>query len=263
LKISIVSTVKNILSDHINNKTNLSMKIFLIQVKGGVGKSYVSKLLSLKADKEKVKTYFIDCDNASATTTKFFKGIETRKSPNILFKSENLLGVDKKIDRTKFDTFLSMIEKLENVVVDFGAASSEQLLYYIQEESKNGILETFEEIGVNFFLLMAGGGSIKESVEVALELKKIPGIEEIVTVVANEFQGGVNGKSVKEYTDADVQITNLHEDANSEAQKEWNNLMNSGVVYSDVLSMTVIRRRRVLSYLDSIFAQVDLANEHA
>jgi cellulose biosynthesis protein BcsQ len=82
------------------------MKIFIIQSKGGVGKSYLTKLLSLKADSDQIKTYFIDCDNASASTTKFFKGIEDRKSPYILFKSENLLGSDKKIDRTKFDTFL-------------------------------------------------------------------------------------------------------------------------------------------------------------
>jgi hypothetical protein len=239
------------------------MKIFIIQSKGGVGKSYLTKLLSLKADKEQAKTYFIDCDNASASTTKFFRGIDERKSSYILFKSENLLGADKKIDRTKFDTFLSVVEKLENVIVDFGAASSEQLLYYIQEESKNGILETLQEIGVNIFLLVAGGGSIKESVEFALELKKINGIEEMVTVVANEYLGGVSGKNVQSYTSAEIQINSLHEDPNSEAQKEWNDLMNSGVVYSDILSMTVIRKRRVLAYLDSIFTQIDAVNEHA
>ena len=232
------------------------MKIFILQSKGGVGKSYVTKLLSLKADKHKEKTYFIDADNASASTTKFFNGIEKKKSPYILFKSENLLGSDKKIDRTKFDTFLEVVEKLENVVVDFGAASSEQLLYYIQEEAKNDIIETLEEIGINFFLVVAGGGSVKESAEFALELKNIDGIEKLVTVVANEYLGGVNGGSVKEYTRADIQITSLHDDANSEAQKEWNDLMNSGVVYSDIESMTVIRRKRITSYLDSIFNQI-------
>lgn len=239
------------------------MKIFIIQSKGGVGKSYLTKLLSLKADKDLAKTYFIDCDNASASTTKFFRGIDERKSPYILFKSENLLGSDKKIDRTKFDTFLSVVEKLDNVVVDFGAASSEQLLYYIQEESKNGIIETLHEIGVSIFLIVAGGGSIKESVEFAIELEKINGINDFVTIVANEYLGGVNGKSVQAYTKADIQITSLHEDPNSEAQKEWNELMNTGIVYSEILSMTVIRKRRVLAYLDSIFTQIESTNEHA
>ena len=239
------------------------MKVFLLNSKGGVGKSYSAKILSLKADKEQSKTYFIDCDNASASTTKFFKGIEERKSPYILFKSENLMGSDKKIDRTKFDTFLSTIEKLENVCVDFGAASSEQVLFYMQEEFENGILDTLNDLGVTIFLVVAGGGSIKESIEFVLELKKIPGIEKIVRVIANEYHGGVNGKSVQSYTNADIQINSLHKDINSEAQREWNDLMNSGVVYSDIMAMTLIRKRRIVSYLDSIFTQIDAANEHA
>lgn len=234
------------------------MKIFIIQSKGGVGKSYLTKLMSLKADKEKLKTYFIDCDNASASTTKFFKSIEEKKSSHILFKSENLLGSDKKIDRTKFDSFLDTVQKLDNVVVDFGAASSEQLLYYIQEESKNGIIETLDEIGVKLFLVIAGGGSIKESIDFALDLRKIEHIGTLVKIVANEYLGGVSGQTVKEYTKADIQITSLHEDTNSEAQQEWNELLNSGIVYSDIQSMSMIRRKRILSYLDSIFNQINL-----
>lgn len=232
------------------------MKIFLVQSKGGVGKSYVTKLLSLMADKEQTKTFFIDADNASASMTKFFQGIEARKSPYIFYKSENLLGTDKKIDRTKFDNLLAQIEKLENVVVDFGAASSEQLLYYIQEEQKNDILGVIKDLGIQFYLVLAGGGSIKESVEYAQEMKKIKGIEKIVRVVANEYHGGVNGKSVKEYANGDIQITSLHEDANSEGQREWNEAMNTGVVYSDIEAMTLIRKKRIVSYLDSIFSQL-------
>ncbi len=235
------------------------MKIFIIQSKGGVGKSYLTKLMSLKADKEQTRTYFIDCDNASASTTKFFKSIEERKSKHILFKSENLLGADKKIDRTKFDSFLDAVQKLDNVVVDFGAASSEQLLYYIQEESKNGIIETLNEIGVKLFLVFAGGGSIKESLDFALDLKKIDGIGTLVKVVANEYLGGVNGQSVKDYCNSEIQLISLHEDINSEAQQEWNNLLNSGIVFSEIQSMSVIRKKRILSYLDSIFNQI---NQH-
>jgi hypothetical protein len=237
--------------------------IWLCQEKGGVGKSYTSKVLSLKADRDKTRTYFVDCDNASASTTKFFKSIEHKKSEYIFFKSENLLGPDKKIDRTKFDTFLNTLENLDNAVVDFGAASSEQLLYYIQEEKKNGILDVLKDLGIKIFLIISGGGSIKESVDFALKLKEIGGVEELTTVVANEYLGDVNGKSVKEYTNADIQITSLHDDPNSEAQRQWNDLMNSGVVYSDILSMTIVRRRRLLAYLDSIFSQIDKVNEHA
>jgi hypothetical protein len=233
------------------------MRAFIIQSKDGTGKSYFTKLLTLRADKEKALTYFIDADNASASTTKFFKGIEDRKSPHVLFKSENLLGSDKKIDRTKFDTFVAMVGKLDDVVVDFGAASSEQLLYYMQEELKNDILQTLKDMGIRFYLLVAGGGSIKESIEFALALSRITGIEHLVTVVANEYQGGVKGETVMQYSNAHVQLKTLHEDPNSEAQREWNELLSNGLVYSDIESMSIIRKRRIVAYLDSIFTQLN------
>ncbi len=233
------------------------MKQFIIQSKGGAGKSYITKLLSLKAEKERKETYFLDCDNSSASTTKFFNGIKDRKSEYLKFASFNLLGPDKKIDRTRFDTFLSEIVNLENVVADFGATSSDQLLYYMMEEQNNGIIETFAEMDIQMLLIVAGGGSAKECVEFFEQANKIPGISSITHLVANEFQGGVKGKTVKEFTNAKIQIGKLHEDANSEAQKEWDKLMIDGVVYSDILNISMIRRRRVTNYLDNIFNQIN------
>lgn len=233
------------------------MKQFIIQSKGGAGKSYLTKLLSLKAEKEEKETYFLDCDNSSASSTKFFNGIKDRKSKYVKFSSFNLLGPDKKIDRTRFDTFLSEVEKLENVVADFGATSSDQLLHYMMEEQNNGVIETFAEMNIQLLLVVLGGGSAKECVEYFGQANKIPGIGSITHLIANEFQGGVNGKSVKEFTDSKVQIGKLHDDVNSEAQKEWDKLMIDGVVYSDFLNITVIRRRRIVNYLDNIFNQIN------
>ncbi|MCC6836689.1 MAG: hypothetical protein IT213_17015 [Cytophagales bacterium] len=231
-------------------------RTFLINEKGGVGKSYITKLLALMAEEEKIKTHIIDADNASASTTKYFQGISDRKSEYVLYKSENLVGPDRKIDRTKFDTFLETVSQLENVVVDFGAASSEQLCYYLQEESANGILEIFEELNIQLYVVIAGGGSIKESIDFFLKLKKIKGIEKIITIVANEKEGGVNGKSTAEYTKAGIQIPLFHEDSNSSAYLEWKEMMNNGVVYSDIQKLPIIRRKRITSYLNSIFLQI-------
>ncbi|MCZ8022471.1 MAG: hypothetical protein O9294_11955 [Cytophagales bacterium] len=233
------------------------MKHFLINSKGGVGKSYITKLHSLKAEKEKVETYFLDCDNASASSTKFFNGIKDKKSKYLKVGKFNLIGNDKKIDRTKFDTFLSEIEKYENLVVDFGASSSEQLLYYIMEEEHNDLVQIFKEMNIRLFVVFVGGGSAKECVEFFELLKKIPRIEEITHIIANEFHGGIKGMSVKDYTQAKVQIGTLHEDSNSEAQKEWNQLMTDGIVYNDILNISLIRRRRIVNYLDKIFNQLN------
>ncbi|MFM8832924.1 MAG: hypothetical protein ACKOEV_04725, partial [Cytophagales bacterium] len=69
--------------------------------------------------------------------------------------------------------------------------------------------------------------------------------------------GGVNGSTVSDYSSANVQILSLHSDISSEAQKDWNELMNLGVVYADIKEMTTIRRRRIESYLDSIAQQIN------
>lgn len=238
----------------------MATRRFLLNEKGGVGKSYTTKLLALMAEAEKVKTHIVDADNASASSTKYFQGIVDRKSEYVLYKSENLVGPDRRIDRTKFDTFLETISQLDNVVVDFGAASSEQLCYYLQEEYSNGIIEIFEELEIQLYVIIAGGGMIKESIDFFLKLKKIKGIEKIVTIVANEKEGGVNGKSVAEYTKADVQIPLFHEDSNSAAYLEWKEMMNNGMVYSDIQKLPLIRRKRITSYLDSIFLQFKKAS---
>lgn len=229
-------------------------KIFVLQQKGGVGKSTLTKLLFLKAEKEEKDVVFIDCDNASGTTTKFFLGLEKRKPKNILYKPINIVGKDKKIDRTKFDKFLEIIDGVENVVVDFGAASSEQMLFYIQEEEKNGIVEDFKNMGILIYLVVAGGGSITECAEYALELKKIDGIIDITKIVANEFLGGVNGKTVAEFSNADIIIKGLTDDVNSDAQIEWNEALKNGILYSDIGNMSTRRQRRVKNYLEETFA---------
>lgn len=234
----------------------MANRIFIIQSKGGVGKSYLTKLFALKATKEKKLAHFIDCDNASASTSKFFAGIPKEKKQFLKLKSENLLGIDRKIDRTKFDSFIETVSKLDNVICDFGAASSEQLLYYIQEESGNDVIEVLKELGITFYLVVAGGGSIKECFEYVETLVKVKGMKELTVIVANEYLGGVNGKSVKEFSLADIQITSLQDDRNSEAQKEWDNLMNNGITYEDITLLPIMRRRRIINYLDKVFETI-------
>jgi len=75
--------------------------------------------------------------------------------------------------------------------------------------------------------------------------------------VANEFLGEINGLSVKEYFDADIQIRTLTNDPTSAAELEWSNLMNNGFVMQDIEQLPLFRRRRILNYLKDIFNQID------
>lgn len=232
-------------------------KILIVQEKGGVGKSYLTRLLYLKAAKEKKETFFIDVDNASASTIKFFSAIKEKKDDFIKAKAVNLMDSNKKIDRDKFDSFLDEVSKLSNVVVDFGAASSEQFLYYLQETTDINVVELLDELGITIMVVVAGGGSIKESSEYLEKLAKIKGVRKITKIVANEFKGGSpDGKTLAEAIKADIQITNFRPDANSELQKVWDNFMSHGVTWADIESLQLLTKKRVNDYLQKIFDQL-------
>lgn len=228
-------------------------RFFIIQSKGGVGKSYISKILTLLASMNQAITYFIDIDNASASLTKFAKAILSKKDKYVRTSSYNLLGSDRKIDRTRFDIFISELEQLPEFVCDFGAASSEQMLYYLQEE--RNVIGILKELDIRILFVVAGGGSIKECVEFFNLAKDIDGIGEITSMVANEYFGTIDGKSVKEYTNAPIQLKRLHNDPTSQAQIEWEALMNNGFVFDDIDKMSIIRKSRIMNYLNNLNTQ--------
>jgi len=233
------------------------MKTVLFQSKGGAGKSFCSRLLYAYHLNKNQTSHFIDIDNASGSLTKFFNSIEERKNPKIEFANFNLMGANKKIDRSLFDLLLSEISTRENVVIDAGAATSEQILYYLRDEEPNGIIGDLKEMNIRLMLVVAGGGSARECYDFFEEAKNIPGLKDITYVVANEFLGEINGLSVKEYFDADIQIRTLTNDPTSAAELEWSNLMNNGFVMQDIEQLPLFRKRRILNYLKDIFNQID------
>lgn len=233
------------------------MRFIVAQSKGGVAKTFLCKILCLYAEYYKIMIYFIDADNASNSLQKFFQAIAEKKTEFTKYKVFNLLGHDKKIDRTKFDSFLQMSSSLENMVADFGAASSEQLLYYLKEEQPNGIIEVLKELNIKIIIVMAGGGSAKECIEFYNDASNIPGIADITYVVANEFLGPINGKSVKETCNAHIQIPHAIMDSTGEAQTRWVEMMAKGVTYSDIDKLFIIRKNRINNYLNTIFNQIN------
>ena len=114
------------------------MKAIIIQEKGGVGKSYFAKLLYLKLLKQSKQFTIVDCDNASLSISKFgaattnkLKKAGIPEKPDL--KVYKLLNKEQKIDRTKFDDFLDLLVTTNHdIIADFGAATSEQFLYYAQ-----------------------------------------------------------------------------------------------------------------------------------
>lgn len=132
------------------------MKIvyFIIQRKGGVGKSILSYNAANLALLKGIEVLFIDFDNETRTSTNQLNFIDARPF-NLIDKHS------KQIDRTRLDSFFEEMaeqETFNQIVCDLGATSSEQFLKYIETDEGSIILETLKEMGIDLRLICVVGG---------------------------------------------------------------------------------------------------------
>ncbi len=235
-------------------------KALVLQEKGGVGKSYFCKLLYLYFLKKNEPITIYDCDNASLSISKFASNTIKKLGDNITnVTAENLdfLNENQKIDRSKFDEFLQLLDTNQtNCIVDFGAATSEQFLYYARENK--GICEILQQLGINIYVIVAGDTSWQDCYSF---IKKIDlaGLMPIVQIVANEFQGGVGDKSLhsllKDHRFKSIVVSRISDQGDS-ASQEWQDFMIHGITWDEIDALPLMRRRRVNNYLDTIFEQL-------
>lgn len=160
------------MTEHFNfqNKNNLKKMAkqtknpktlnFVIQSKGGVGKSFMI-WLSANVYQNDEKTIFIDLDNSTKTTNKRLASVidESRIS------HYSILDEQKKIEREEFLNMLDTFSQADfnQMFIDFGAPESEELLKFLQYEfSAETLKDACEELGIeiNFMIVLAGNDTI-------------------------------------------------------------------------------------------------------
>lgn len=105
----------------------MKKKFYLnIQSKGGAGKSMLTYLQAVKNETNE-KTYFIDLDSSTKTSSQQIKFIQTH-SENRLLTIEMFDNL-KKIEREKLFEILAALNNysFDEFYIDFGAPESEQL----------------------------------------------------------------------------------------------------------------------------------------
>lgn len=166
---------------------------FVLQGKGGVGKSMISSILyqTISALGNKVSAY--DTDPANHTLFGYKEFNVTRLE---------LRSVDGNIDARKFDLLLEGLAEAPHdahVVVDNGASSFIALGAYMQA---NDMLETLLELGhtVYFHTIITGGQAIGDTVEGFIELARCFPQSSLI-VWLNPFFGAVemDGKSFTDF----------------------------------------------------------------
>lgn len=177
---------------------------FILQGKGGVGKSMIASLLyqGLEFIGKTVFAYDTDPVNATLSSYKSFK--VTRL---------DLLALDGNIDTRKFDELLQGLADADeeaHVIIDNGASSFISLMTYIKE---NEMLEALEELGhtVFFHTIITGGQSISDTLEGFVNLVyNFPQSNLVVWI--NSFFGSVevDGKSYQDFKCFKENLEHVH-----------------------------------------------------
>ncbi|PIT16921.1 nucleotide-binding protein [Snodgrassella alvi] len=233
---------------------------FLLQGKGGVGKSFIASMLAQylrdRLGKEKVACY--DTDPVNQTFSRY--GALKTETINILDGND---GINSRI-------FDSMIEKIiaskkDAAVIDNGAATFVPLLRYMNE---NKIAELLKEMGIEvyFHVVITGGQALEDTmVGLSTVLEKLNGL---VQVWSNEFFGDVSyqGKQIEQFQvindnqDKIIGIIRIENRTKDTFGKDIELMVKSNLTFDEVKSsplFTLMPVQRLLSVQRDLYTQLD------
>lgn len=172
---------------------------FVLQGKGGVGKSFIASLLAQFIAQNEPEVHFYDTDPVNTTFSKY-------KKLNV--EVVNILTDHQSIDASRFDGLIEQIIEKDGVaVIDNGAATFIPLMQYLRE---NGVVELLKESGVNVYIhvpVTSGQASMDTLVGLYTVLKDL---KTSVMVWLNNYWGNVSLDG-KEFQDWKVYQDNINQ----------------------------------------------------
>ncbi len=150
---------------------------FILQGKGGVGKSVVATLLA-QFLKEKQPLRCIDTDPINPTFS-MFKGLEVEHL--------NLLSSPNKINEKKFDQLIEMVlESDQNVIIDNGSGGFLAISNYIIE---NDIIQTISGLDIFVHVPVTGGQAFEETINGLISISNQFDEKAKIVIWINEYFG--------------------------------------------------------------------------
>ncbi|MEJ6115614.1 conjugal transfer protein TraL [Aeromonas salmonicida] len=128
---------------------------FILQGKGGIGKSFVASLLA-QYIKDHINEQLLCFDTDQENTT-----FAHYKDLNV--KHIHVMNNDRTINRKMFDSMMEgILSSDENIVIDNGANTFSPLMAYIIE---NGVIEMLRDMGKKVFIhtIVGGGDTLKDT----------------------------------------------------------------------------------------------------
>ena len=144
---------------------------FVVQAKGGVGKSLLTYLLGL-SNHSNEDALFVDVDSSTQTSSRQLKFLGEHRTETL-----SLLNDKEVLVRDKFIAYLESLADtpFQNIYFDFGAPESEQFPALIERDLP--FKEFLDELDfeAHFYLVVGGGGAYASSVEYFQKMMKVLG----------------------------------------------------------------------------------------
>ena len=177
------------MAEQTNQNSHVDGVHFILQGKGGVGKSLVASFLGQYLRTTGVATRCIDTDPVNQTFTQY-KSLEV---------AHLKLMVENRIDARAFDELMErMLTESSSFVIDNGASTFIPLWHYVVE---NGVIETLERHDRNVFVhsVVTGGQAMLDTLSGFGDLAEKSPAQNLVVWV-NEYFGPVEaaGKRFRE-----------------------------------------------------------------
>jgi len=240
------------------NKKQSRRVDFILQGKGGVGKSLIASIIAQYMKGQYPEVICLDTDPVNQTFSSY-RELGAEFVPIL---------VGSKIDERKFDGMMEQILTAESgsFVIDNGASTFIPLTSYMAE---NNVIEVLEEAGyeVFFHTVVTGGQAIVDTMNGFKELAEITKSKNIV-VWLNEYFGSVeyNGKTfveMKAYKELESRVRGIvviHKRNPDTFGKDIDEMTARKLVFSQAIadpSFSLMAKQRLKTVQKDIFAQIE------
>lgn len=232
---------------------------FVLNGKGGIGKSFISSLLAQYLLSKKQSVVAIDTDPNNTT----LYNIKALKA-----KFLQLIDDNGKLDVRVFDKIIEHIfeKKSDNYVIDSGATTFIPLIDYLKE---NEIVEYLKINKANVYMHVpiVGGQAQSETISGLVQLVNIFECDFIVWIneyhgpISNnglEFEDGEQYKSIKERIKAIIYLSALSKDTFG---KDLLELTSKNLTFDEAMGdkdFSLMSKQRLKIYRDKAFKQLEI-----
>ncbi|WP_432784833.1 Protein TraL [Oligella sp. MSHR50489EDL] len=225
----------------------------VMQGKGGVGKTFVSVLLSQFF---RSKNRLVNCINTDPVNQSFIK------FNNLYVVNVEIFDENKNIDKSKFDDLIEILDKYnaeEIVVIDNGASSFVPFRSYIKDSDILNFIKNEMNYKVIIHVPIVGGQAQQDTVDGCKEILADLNNPDLV-IWANHFFGDVTYDFNEFKNDHLLGVVELKKYDQDTFGRDILKMTSEGLTFDEVIKSTnfsIMAKHRLEKFKNEVFSQLD------